>query len=166
VGRCGLVVAGGDAAPLLEAVEAPLDDVAPLVDLLVEDRRASAMAAASNPVANLVGTFRDGVADVALPRPGAYGLGAVALVTDDVVGSEAALGPSWGARIASNTAVNWVQSLVFPPVTVKAIGRPRASQARWILLVRPTLDQPSSGLRSPPFFALRSSFENVCCSAV
>lgn len=53
VGLGGLVVAGGDAAPLLEAVEAPLDDVASLVDLLVEGRRTSAMAAASEPVANV-----------------------------------------------------------------------------------------------------------------
>jgi hypothetical protein len=35
-----------------------------------------------------------------------------------------------GTRIASITAVNWVQSLVFPPVITKASGRPKASQAR------------------------------------
>lgn len=58
VGLGGLVVAGGDATPLLEAVEAPFDDVAPLVDLLVEGRRTSALTAAPEPVANLVGPFR------------------------------------------------------------------------------------------------------------
>jgi hypothetical protein len=61
-------------------------------------------------------------------------------------------GPSRGTRIAFITAVNCVQSLVFPLVTVKASGRPTASQARWILLVRPPLDRPSPGVRSPPFF--------------
>ena len=87
VGLGGLVVAGGDAAPLLEAVEAPLDDVAPLVDLLVEGRRTSAPTAASEPVVNLVGPLRDGVPDVPSPQPAAYGFGAVALVADDVVGT-------------------------------------------------------------------------------
>ncbi len=57
-------------------------------------------------------------------------------------------GPVRGTRIASITAANWVQSLVFPPVTVNASGRPRASQARWILLVSPPRERPSAGLRS------------------
>lgn len=92
VGLGGLVVASGDAAPLFEAVEALLDDVAPLVDLVVEGRRTSVTAAASEPVADLVGPFRDGVPDVASPQPGAYGFGAVALVADDVVGADP--GPS------------------------------------------------------------------------
>ncbi len=35
-----------------------------------------------------------------------------------------------GTRIASMTAVNWVQSLLLPPVTTKARGRPKASQAK------------------------------------
>jgi hypothetical protein len=35
-----------------------------------------------------------------------------------------------GTRIASITAVNWVQSLVFPPVSANASGRPKPSQAR------------------------------------
>lgn len=39
-------------------------------------------------------------------------------------------GPRRGARIVSITVVNCVQSLMFPPVTVEASGRPKASQAR------------------------------------
>lgn len=54
-----------------------------------------------------------------------------------------------GTRIASITAVNWVQSLMFPPVTVKASGRPKVSQARSILLVRPDRERPRQVLRSP-----------------
>ncbi|MFD7622717.1 IS4 family transposase [Streptomyces sp. NPDC059802] len=38
--------------------------------------------------------------------------------------------PGRDTCIACITAVNWVQSLVFPPVTVKASGRSRASQDR------------------------------------
>lgn len=63
VGLGGLVVAGRDAAPLLQAVEAPFHNVALLVDLAVEGQRASAEAAAPGPIADLVGPFRDGVRD-------------------------------------------------------------------------------------------------------
>lgn len=131
VGLGGLVVAGGDASPLLQAVEASFDRVALLVEVLVEGRRASAAAAAAEPVADLVGPLGDGVADAVPSQPGADGLGAVALVAQHVDGP--CTGPTRvgrGTRIASITAVNWVQSLVFPPVTVKASGRPMASHAR------------------------------------
>lgn len=62
------VVAGGDASALLEPVEAAFDDVAPFVELLVEDRwSAAAAAAAAAPAAAdlLVGAFGDGVPDAA-----------------------------------------------------------------------------------------------------
>ncbi len=80
----GLVVAGRDAAPLLEPVEAPFHNVAPLVELLVEAWRASAPAAAPEPVADLVGPLGDGMADAATPEPGSYRTGAVALVAQHV----------------------------------------------------------------------------------
>ncbi len=80
----GLVVAGRDAAPLLEPVEAPFHYVAPLVELLVEAWRASAPAAAPEPVADLVGPLGDGMADAATPEPGSYRAGAVALVAQHV----------------------------------------------------------------------------------
>lgn len=81
----GLVVAGRDAAPLLEPVEAPFHDVAPLVELLVEAWRASAPAAAPEPVVDLVGPLGDGMADAATPEPGSYLTGAVALVAQHVL---------------------------------------------------------------------------------
>ncbi len=93
VGLGGFVVAGGDAAPLLQSVEAAFHDVAALVELFVEGRRAPAVAAAPEPVADLVGPLGDGVADAALSQPGADGFGAVALVAQDVGGPHA--GPSW-----------------------------------------------------------------------
>ena len=102
-----------------------------LVELLVEGRRAPAAAAAPEPVADLVGPLGNGVGDAPPPEPGPDGLGAVALVAQDVVGPVAwSTEAEAGHPIASTTAVNWVQSLVFPPVTVKASGRPPASHAR------------------------------------
>lgn len=55
----GLVVEGGDAAPVFELVEAALHHVAALVALSVEDRRASARRAGAGPVAGLVGALGD-----------------------------------------------------------------------------------------------------------
>lgn len=132
VGLGGLVVAGRDAAPLLEAVEAPFHDVATLVELLVEGRRAPASAAAPEPVADLVGPLGNGVSDAVPPQPGAYRAGAVALVAQHMRGprTRGRPGPRRGTRIASITVVNWVQSLVLPPVSTKASRRPKASQAR------------------------------------
>lgn len=59
VGLGGLVVAGGDASPVLQAVEAAFDHVALLVEVFAEGRRPSAAAAAPEPVADPVGPFRD-----------------------------------------------------------------------------------------------------------
>lgn len=59
-------------------------------------------------------------------------------------------GPIRGTRIVSITAVNWVQSLVLPPVSANASGRPKPSHARWILLVSPPRDRPRAG-PGPPF---------------
>lgn len=89
VGLGSLLVAGGDASPLLEAVEAPFHHVAALVDLLVEGRRSATSAAVPDPVANLIRPLRDGVGDAAASKPGADRLRAVALVADDVVGPDA-----------------------------------------------------------------------------
>lgn len=70
VGLDGLVVAGGDASPLLQAVEAAFDHVALLVELLVEDWRSSAAAAGGlvvcggTDVGRTVGRLVDGGVDV------------------------------------------------------------------------------------------------------
>lgn len=91
-GLGGLVVAGRDATPLLEADEAPFHDVALLVKLLVEAGRASASAAAAGPVALLVGPLGNGVGDAAPPQPGGYRARAVALVAQHMSGPQP--GPS------------------------------------------------------------------------
>ncbi len=56
-GRC-LFVAGGDASPLLQAVDAPFDGVALFVVLSVEGWGPAALAAATQPMTLLV--CRDG----------------------------------------------------------------------------------------------------------
>ena len=60
-----LVVAGGQAAPVLEDVEGALDDVASLVVLGVEVDRPAAVAAAASAVGGLVGGDRDDSGDLA-----------------------------------------------------------------------------------------------------
>jgi hypothetical protein len=54
-----LVVAGGQATPLLEQVEGPLDDVSPLVGLSVELWRTPTAGATTLPARLLVGRFGD-----------------------------------------------------------------------------------------------------------
>ena len=72
--QCGLVSDGelvrsqGQAAPLLESVDAPLDRVALLVSLGVEDWWPAAVAASPQPVADLVGRLGDDCADPASPE--------------------------------------------------------------------------------------------------
>jgi hypothetical protein len=62
------LLAGGDAAPLLEAIDAPLDGVALLVCLTVEGGRPAALAAATLPVALLVRRDGNDCADAALAQ--------------------------------------------------------------------------------------------------
>jgi hypothetical protein len=72
--ECGLVGDGelvrshGQAAPLLEAVDAPFACVALLVRLGVEGRWAASVAASPQPVADLVGRLGDGSANSASPE--------------------------------------------------------------------------------------------------
>jgi hypothetical protein len=70
----------------------PISDVAAPVELFVEGRWPPALAAAPQPVADLVGPLGGGVAEAALSQPGADGFGAVALVDQDMGGPHA--GPS------------------------------------------------------------------------
>lgn len=63
VGAGGLVVADGDATPLLQAVDAPIHHVALLADVAVERRWPAAAAAAPESGAGLVGPLGDGVRD-------------------------------------------------------------------------------------------------------
>jgi hypothetical protein len=75
------------------------------------------VAGAVAPVADLVGPLGDGVADPVPTQPGADRPGAVALSPITWDGrTRVRPGPTRGTRICAVTAVNWVQSLVFPPV--------------------------------------------------
>lgn len=82
----GLVVSGGQAAPLLELVDAALDGVAPLVGLTVERRRAAPEAAQPLAIGDLVGGLRDHRPDPAPTEMGANRAGRVRLVREDYVG--------------------------------------------------------------------------------
>jgi hypothetical protein len=68
VGQGVLVVAGGDSAPLLEAVVAAFDGVAVLVDLGVEGRWPATGAAFGLAACDLVAAFGDGVPDPPGPQ--------------------------------------------------------------------------------------------------
>lgn len=79
-----LVIACGDAAPLLEAVEAAFDHVTQPVDAWIE--RAGAVPAAGAH-GELVGSFGDGVSDPALAQVGADLAGGITLVGDQPIGT-------------------------------------------------------------------------------
>ena len=68
VGDRELVASRGQAAPLLEAVDAAFDGVPLLVGLAVEAGRAAALAASPQAVADLVGRLRDDRADSPAPK--------------------------------------------------------------------------------------------------
>lgn len=86
IGLGGLVVAGGDGAVLLEAVEAAFDHVAASVGGGVEGGRS---AAGSDGLASMglqVDAFRDGRGDAAVAEVCTDGAGAVALVREHTAG--------------------------------------------------------------------------------
>lgn len=79
----GLLVAGRDAPPLLQAVDAPFDGVALLVSLAVEGWWPAASAASAEPVSALVCGDGDHGPDAALAKLFADGPGGVRLVSQD-----------------------------------------------------------------------------------
>lgn len=81
----GLLVAGGDSSPLLEAVDAPLDGVALLVCLAVKGGRAPASAASPRPVDVLVRPDRDDSPDATAAQVPADRAGRIRLVGQDHV---------------------------------------------------------------------------------
>jgi len=76
----GQGVAGGDAAPLLEPVEAAFDGVAVAIELGVEGGWAPAGGALVLAVGNLVAAFGDGVLDPSFPQVGSRAVVRVGLV--------------------------------------------------------------------------------------
>jgi hypothetical protein len=83
VGDGVLVVAAGDAAPVLDAVEEALDDVAALVVLDVVADRSAAGAAAASSVADLVGWLWDDGLDASGAQQSTVRARGVGLVASD-----------------------------------------------------------------------------------
>jgi hypothetical protein len=84
-----LVVAGREAAPCLDLVDAAFDAVAVFVELGVVGEGPSAPASLLLPVRGLVGLLRDDRLDVPFAQMSAVGAGGVSLVTGDRVGTGA-----------------------------------------------------------------------------
>ncbi|CAL9660755.1 hypothetical protein SUDANB126_06994 [Streptomyces sp. enrichment culture] len=96
VGEGEFVASQGQAAPLLEPVDASLDRVAPLVRLGVESRWPPAGTASPQAVADLVGGLRGDCADPAPAEMASDRAGRIRVVRQDGVRS----GP-WSSRSAS-----------------------------------------------------------------
>jgi len=75
-----LLVAGCQAAPLLEPIVAAFHHVSPRIGVLVEDQWTTGLNRALRPLVAVFGVFRDGVRDAALPQQPAATWIAVALV--------------------------------------------------------------------------------------
>ena len=90
------VVAGGQAAPLLDYVEVSFDDVAALVILGVEGRRPATACTATLRVSDLVGRFGNDCADAASAQPSACCSAGVGLVGADAIGAS-----TWPATAAA-----------------------------------------------------------------
>lgn len=147
------VVAGGQGFVVLELVEAALDDVAAPVGGSVE---LAAALAAPDAAVDLVDPLRNRGLDAAPAQVGADLRGRVALVSDDLLGRVLGRpGPHRLTLMRAMTCSNWVQSLTFPPVIVKASGRPCPSQARWIFVVSPLRDRPIASPGQIPLFGPR-----------
>jgi hypothetical protein len=89
-----LFVAGSQAPPLLEAVDAALDHVAACVGRLVEGERATWPFVASHP---LIAALGNGVRDVPLAQEPPTARVAVAFVSDDAIRPSARPSPPTGA---------------------------------------------------------------------
>jgi len=114
------VVASGEPAKLLEAIEESLHEIARLVSIPVKFARREAIAArwetASAPIVVMVSTK--------------------ALLSYPLSATTAS------ATKDSTRAGPWVMSATCPPVRVNRIGLPRASTQAWILVVSPPRDRP------------------------
>lgn len=83
VNHGGLLVAGRDAPPLLEAIDASLDGVPLLVSVSVKHGWSATVAAASHAVGPLVGRDRNHGTDRASSQMGADGAGGIRLSCQD-----------------------------------------------------------------------------------
>jgi len=137
VDGCGLLIAGGDAATLLQAVDAALDGVALLVRLAVEGRRSPARLSAPAPVGLLVGPFRD---HRRIPRRRRWSRIAreeYVLSARTRSGLVRGRPGGRGTRRRAMTPVKAGASPAWPSVRTNASGRHRPSATRWIFVVSP-----------------------------
>ena len=86
-----LLVTGGQPTPLLQAIDAALDHVAPRVDRLIEGERPTRSAGA---LRSLIAALRDGVRDLPLSEQQATARVAVAFVGDEPIRARTRTSPS------------------------------------------------------------------------
>jgi hypothetical protein len=139
-----LVGSCGQAAPLLEAVDAPLDGVPLLVDLAVEAGRTATEPASPQAVADVVGRLRDDRTDTPAPQVAADGAGDARPARTARGRVRGLPGPVRGTRMRDITVSKAGASPAWPAVTVKARGRAWPSAARWTLVLSPPRERPSA----------------------
>ena len=135
-----LVVAGGQAAVLLAAVDEALDAVAQAVQRPVE-----------GPGPAFVDLPRDRAADAAPPAGAADPPAAVALVPRDP--ARAPLRPTAPGpldRPRSRSCSNAVASCCWPGVSTRVSGLPPPSARRWTLVEKPPRLRPSASVSGSP----------------
>ncbi len=135
----------GQAAPLLEPVDASLDGIALLVRLSLEARWTASGATPLEAVSDLFGGLRDdrsNPASAQMPTVGAGGDARSARTTSGrVLGRP---GPVRGTRILAMTAAKAAASPAWPAVTCRARGRAWLSLARWTFVLKPPRKRPSA----------------------
>jgi hypothetical protein len=89
VAGSGLVIASGQAPPLLDLVNAAFDGIAVLVQVRIVTDRAAAVRALLLAVGGLVGLLGYDTADAASPRVGTVSAGGVRLIRGDCAGPDA-----------------------------------------------------------------------------
>lgn len=145
VGDRELVGSCGQAAPLLEAVDAPFDGVSLLVDLAVEGGRTATEPASPQAVADLVRRLGDDRTDTPAPQVAADGARGIRAVGQNGQGpGPRPARPLRGTRMRDITVSKAGASPAWPAVTVKARGRARPSAARWTLVLSPPRERPSA----------------------
>jgi hypothetical protein len=143
VGESELVVAGGQATPLLEGVEGSFDDVAALVGVGVEGGWSAAAGPASGAGGLLVVGLGDHRGDAAGARRCAVAARGVRLVRDHLLRAGArAARPSAGNLQDSSSGRNIGESPPWPGPSSRTSGRPRPSQRWWIFVDSPPRERP------------------------
>jgi hypothetical protein len=141
----GLVIASGDATPLLELVPVALDDVALPVAVTIEPARPTATTTTTRTVSLLVAAFGDVWA--ILRRRSNTRLALELYALSATIRSGRVRGrptPVRGTPMPASTTANCVVSWTWPAVTWIASDRQRPSAAPWILVVNPPRDRPNA----------------------